>query len=316
MIAPLLVLTGANGFVGHHFIKQYKHTGTRIRALTRSHQKTNTNLHDIEWVTGDLNDPHVWDKLLEPDCLFVNLAYSQETSLYESVKATQAMVNACANMKIGRLIQCSTISVYGRTSGTPIDERTPCRPIDDYGRLKLKLDQIILESSADRIDIAILRPSAIFGVGGQALNSLCNSLITRPHILNYVRSSLFGHRRMHLVPVETVVGALQFLCESNRTFDREIFIVSEDDDPKNNFRDVEKILMTALEIRDYPVPPFPMPSLLLRGLLLTKGRSEIDTSCYYSSSKLRELGFNSPVGFLTALCAFAEQYKQSYISRP
>jgi nucleoside-diphosphate-sugar epimerase len=187
-----------------------------------------------------------------------------------------------------------------------IDENTPCCPIDDYGRQKLMIEHTLRDTPAGNTEIAILRPAAVFGVGGQALLTLRDSLAKGPRLVSYGRSSLFGRRRMHLVPVETVVAALWFLCTVAGPLDREVFIVAEDDDPFNNFRDVEKILMAALHQPGYPLPPVPLPSVVLKGMLLAKGRSEIDPCCRYSMAKLRAWGFVPPIGLATALHAYAE----------
>ncbi|WP_434782246.1 NAD-dependent epimerase/dehydratase family protein [Ferrovum myxofaciens] len=313
---PLLVVTGSNGFIGRHFIKKIHSTGIRIRALTRNKQHADTDLSTIEWVVGDINDHTTWKKLLEPDCIVVNLAYSNVTALDDALNTSRIMAQEFSKSRIRRLVHCSTLSVYGFTACGTINELTPCKPINAYGTAKLEIDNIFLESKNSGYDIAILRPSSVFGIGGQTLHSLCNTLTNRSHVLNYVRSSLFGYRRMHLVPVETVVAALQFLCESHQTFDQEIFIISEDDDSKNNFRDVEKILMTSLGVSDYPIPPITMPSALLKGLLSAKGSAEIDPSCYYSSSKLKNCGFVAPINLSTALRSFAEHYRQIHIPKP
>lgn len=303
---PPLVLTGANGFIGRHFLATCRYSDKRVRALTRSNKPLDGSEASVDWVTGDLADPSIWQRLLEPGCMVVNLAYSQVAATADAVAATKAMVEACATIGVRRLVHCSTISVFGRTAGGVIDEATPCNPIDEYGSQKLAIEEVLLGSDSRSCEVTILRPAAVFGSGGQALRSLCASLANGSRLINYGRSSLFGYRSMHLVPVETIVSALQFLANPLRSFDREIFIAAEDDDPLNNFRSVERILMTALAIRDYPLPPLPLPGAVLKLLLKARGRSEIDPYCSYSAAKLHAAGFTSPVSFAAALEAFAK----------
>lgn len=312
---PLLVLTGANGFIGRHFIRQIKSSNIRIRALTRRiPNQSDSNPHNVEWVIGDINDPGVWHKLLEPDCLVVNLAYSQVTALDDALGTSRIMAEACSKIKISRLVHCSTLSVYGKTASGTIDELTPCTPINQYGRTKLEIDNILLEND-DGYNLTILRPATVFGTGGLALQFMCDNLINKPHFLNYFRSSLFGYRRLHLVPVETVVAALQFLCESKKNISREIYILSEDEDPLNNYRDVEKIIMTYFGIPDYVIAPIPLPSILLKWLLKAKRSAEVDPNCHYSSYKLKNHGFVPPISLLAALRSFSEQYKEALLKK-
>lgn len=302
-----IVLTGASGFVGRHLQPLLLAEGKRVRALTRTPRARVEG--GVEWVVGDMGDPSVWEGLLEPGCTVVHLAYIQQRSIDHAVQAARAMVEGCAKARIHRLIHCSTISVFGRTAGGVIDEATPCNPIDDYGRQKLAIERTLLESVNNRFELAVLRPAAVFGEGGQALQALCNSLMRRPKWLNYARSSLFGQRSMHLVPVETVVAALRFLCHLERPFKSDVFIASEDQDPSNHFRSVEQLLMKALQVPDYVLPPLALPRPVLPAILRLRGRSEIDPYCTYQSAKLRGWGFVPPLALVPALQALGTRYR-------
>lgn len=298
------VVTGATGFVGRHFLKAMASV-TTIRALTRQVGEHDQAFMNIEWVSGDIRDPAVLENLLMPGCTVVNLAFSQVAAHTEAVAASQALMDACARKGVARLIHCSTISVYGRTGVGIIDERTPCNPIDAYGQQKLAIEQALLAAYDGRFDFTILRPAAVFGAGGQALTALCTSLKNGWRTANYVRSALFGYRRMHLVRVELVVAALRFLCEIQRPLRGDIFIAAEDHVPLNNFRDVELRLMEALGVPDYGLSVLPLPAVLLKTLLRVRGRSEIDPLCVYDATKLERWGFSCPPGFEDAVTAFA-----------
>lgn len=315
MESPLFVVTGANGFMGRYFVQQMHDSGFRIRALIRDQKYANTQLVNVEWVVGDITNAAIWERLLEPGCIVINLAYSQVTVLDDALRTSRMMAQAFSRAKIQRLVHCSTLAVYGHTAFGTINELTSCKPINQYGKIKLEIDRIFLESQNDGYDVAILRPSSVFGVGGQALVSLCDHLTQKSRVLNYFRTSLFGYRRLHLVPVETVVSALQFLCLVQRRFNQEIFIVSEDENPLNNFYEVEKILREVLGIPDYVIPPIFLPHTLLKGLLRVKGSAEVDPNCYYSSLKLKEWGFISCTDFLVSLRFFTTYYKQSHNQR-
>jgi nucleoside-diphosphate-sugar epimerase len=299
-----IVVTGGTGFIGRHFLADLPLESVRVRALSRNPEMAAVAHPGIEWVVGDLADPDSWKRLLEPGCTVVNLAYSSTGTIEHALASTTTMVKVCAEMKIARLVHCSTISVYGRTEGGVIDELTPCRPIDDYGRRKLEIEQAV--QSQQDFELLVLRPSAVFGSGGQGLRALCSSLKEGSRLTNYIRSSLFGSRQMHLVRVETVVAALHMLCNLQHPVDREVFIVAEDQEPHNNFRDVERLLMSALGVPDYPVAPLPIPSAVLRLMLRARGRSEVDPNCIYSASKLQEWGFTPSQGFSSAIQRFAQ----------
>jgi len=303
----LIVITGASGFIGRHFVEEMRRAsidGFRLRALTRGNVRRD-GAEGVEWVRGDLDDPSIWPRLLEPGCTVVNLAYAQVSATGKAVKAMEALVDSCAIAKVRRLIHCSTISVYGRVSGPIVDEAMECRPIDEYGQQKLAIEQALIRSVGERFELAVVRPSAVFGAGGKNLESLHENLNTGHLLVNFLRASLYGRRKMHLVPVQTVVEAIRFICDINRPVNGEIFNVSCDDDPLNNFADVERVLLRGLGAPEYPVSPLPVPKSVLKALLRWRGRNEVDVDCEYSSQKLSNWGFFPSVGLLPALEIYA-----------
>jgi nucleoside-diphosphate-sugar epimerase len=307
----LYVITGANGFIGRHLLKDFMASGHAVRALTRNASKSRVAAENVEWVVGDISDKATWERLLEPGCTVINLAYSHASVESAALEATKRMVEACANAGIARLIHCSTVSVYGRAHETLLTEASACNPLDEYGRIKLAVEQQLLGTVGGRFEVAILRPSAVFGVGGEALITLVNHLTKGNRMINYCRSSLFGRRKTHLVPVETVVAALGFLCQTKQPIDTETFIVSDDDDPFNNFRDIERVLMEELDVPPYHVAPGPLPRLFLETLMRVKGRANINTRTEYRSDKLLNRGFKKPVTLEDALRRFAARQKKT-----
>lgn len=304
-----LVLTGANGFIGRHLLNRLPSGFDRIVALTRT-PPTAGPTTGLEWVKGDMADPEVWSRMLVQGCTVVNLAYSQVAASGGAVDTAKSMVEACAQAQVARFIHCSTVSVYGRTVGGAIDEGTACNPLDGYGRQKLAVERALLDAAADRFELAVLRPAAVFGQGGQGLRSLCASLTGGSPWTSYARSCLFGHRRMHLVPVETVTAAICFLVETERPVRGDVFIVANDEDPLNNFRDVERILMEELQVPAYRLPRVALPPGLLSAVLKWRGRSEIDPIAVYQSHKLHQWGFAAPVQLEQTLRAFARQSRR------
>jgi nucleoside-diphosphate-sugar epimerase len=304
-----LVVLGGTGFVGSHFISAARAGGWDVRALTRGGRSV-SGPDGVEWVQGDIQDPSVWQKLLIPDCVVVNLVHAQHVAGPDAAAATRYMVQTCAQAGVSRLVHCSSISVYGRAAVGHVDERTPCRPVDDYGRHKLAVEQALFELGVGGMQITVLRPTAVFGAGGAALRSLAASLAQNSSLTNYLRSSLFGYRQMHLVPVSVVASALSFLCEVGRDIHGEVFIVSDDAESLNNFRDVEGLLMQALKVPAYRLPRLDVSRWLLSLMLRAKGRGEIDSTCTYSMEKLYALGFVRDGNFDSALRAYVADFSE------
>ncbi len=297
-----IVVTGGTGFIGRHLLEAAR--GRQVHALSRRSVER-AGSAGIKWTEGDLASHATWRSLLVPGSIVINLAYPAGLSDARVVDAARTMVTACAEAKVARLIHCSTVSVYGRSPGGMINELTPCNPLDDYGRRKLLIERAIREADSGECEIAILRPAAVFGDGGQNLVSLMRSLSCNQGLVRYLRASLFGRRRMHLVPVQTVVAALLFLADSRQSVAGQIFNVSDDDDSRNNYLEVERILIEALGLPERRIPVLPIPPLALKALLRVRGRSELDPYCSYCVEKLHRWGFVSPIDFDTALRTFA-----------
>lgn len=305
----LFVITGANGFIGRHLVASLVADGKRARALTRTKSRVGSNHDGVEWIVGDIADRATWDALLEKSSIVINLAYSNTLAASTAVEATAEMIEACAEARIAHLIHCSTVSVYGRAGETILTEESACNPLDDYGQVKLRLEGVVIDSVKGRFPVTIIRPSAVFGEGGEALIKLLDELARGGRFANYLRSSMFGRRKTHLVPVETVVGALRFISDMPPPARNETFIVSDDDDPFNNFRNVERVLMDELKLSPYGIPRIPLPRFLLETLMRIMGRANVNTQTEYRCDKLVGRGFVKPVILKTALRQFAENHK-------
>lgn len=308
-----IAITGASGYIGRHLIASLASSeDIRVKVLARAQsEKSGTEQwpERVEIVQGDLNDADSLQDLLEPGCTVVNLVYLWDAGEQANLEVIGNLLDACAAAGIGRLIHCSTAAVSGRVADDRITEETPCRPITEYGITKLKVEQMILATAKGRFDAAILRPTAVFGPGAEPLKKLAADLLHGSRWRNYLKSCLFGRRRMNLVHIANVVAALEYLIRREAPVGGEAFIVSDDAAPNNNFADVERYLIDSLGAPAYPLPRLPLPlgllSLLLRGL----GRNNINPHCIYSQDKLEAFGFKSPVEFEAGLADYAAWYR-------
>lgn len=305
----LYVVTGATGFIGRHLIANLVADGMRVKALTRAIPDGRSKLSAVEWVSGDFSDPVIWKQLVQENCTVINLAFSNVVASPHAIAATERMIEACAAGGARHLIHCSTVSVYGRSRETMLTEESACHPADDYGKIKLQLEQVLKEKVKDRFALTIIRPSTVFGEGGDALVQLVRDLASKNRLSSYLRSSLFGRRKTHLVPVETVVAAIRFVANMPKVSMTSTFIVSDDQEPFNNFCDVERIIRDELDRPPYPIPLIPLPRGLLEALLWVRGRANTNTQTVYRSEKLAALGFNRPMSLETALRRFAPTHK-------
>ena len=192
-----IAITGASGFIGKHIVKELLRSGTfRVKLLTRDAQQLHEfiNEADVEIIIGDLLKPESLNNFLEANCIVINLVYLWNGGEAKNITAILSLLEACRFAKIKRLIHCSTAAVSGRVSDNFITESTPCLPMTDYGIIKLKIEKVILEAAKDNFDVSIIRPTAVFGLGGKNLKKLAEDLRTKSWIINYLKSCLFGKK--------------------------------------------------------------------------------------------------------------------------
>ena len=260
-------------------------------------------------VVGDLSSHKTLRNFFVEKCMVINLVYFWDTSNNKNIKYTANLLSACKETGVSRLIHCSTAAVAGRVSENNITEVTECKPVSEYGQTKLNIEHMISKENSNTLDIAILRPTVVFGRNGKQLNKLCHELITYTRIRNYMKSSIFGFRRINLVHIDNVVSSIIFFIQYEPKIDANVFIVADDENRNNNFRYIESTLMSNLQISKYPILPLPIPLFILKLILKILKRNNINPSCNYSSEKIKSFGFKFPVNFEDGLFDYVNSYR-------
>ena len=309
--ATTISITGGTGFIGRHLINALSHfPDLELRVLARS--KADSQLlkaPNLRWFYGDLENREILREFLAPGGVLVHLAYPIDWNTTRHLSAAEELGRIAAEVGVKRIVLCSTAVVVGNAKSRRVNEDTICSPVSDYECTKLSIEQTFATLGEDAYQLAVLRPTAVLGTGGRNLFKLARDLAQGSRTVNYLRSSLFGRRRMNLVCVENVVAALVFLIRREQTKSHEVFIVSDDDDPLNNFRDIEIELMTQLGVANYPVPSLPVPRQVLSGILYLGGRSCTDPKRIYDGSRLARAGYKKISTITQSLERFATFFK-------
>jgi nucleoside-diphosphate-sugar epimerase len=297
-----LCILGASGFVGGRALAGAARD--KVRAL--AHARPLQAKAGVEIIQGDAADAAALDRLLEPDAVVLNFAYGGEPS---AERLAQALGEACARRGVRRLVHVSTCSVYGAAPGEVVDEETPCVPVTPYERAKYAVESV-LERHAARYEIAIVRPTAVFGPHGKNLETLALRVLRQSWTRRYLRACAMGRRRMHAVDVECVAAAALFLAGAPLERPAERFIVSQDEEPQNNYAAIEALFAERFGAGHYALRPLAWPSGALRAVLRLAGRSNVEPQRRYSGVKLARRGFSAPRAFTVALDEYAAWIRQ------
>ena len=306
-----LVIFGANGFLGRTLVADGAFS-LPVKAVARSiPSDANLFRSGVTWIEADLMDPSSIDPVLGVGDVVVNLAYMPSASEADNCSLIDNLIDACLRAGVGRLLHCSTAAVVGASPVARVDETTRCVPLTSYEKTKWALEQRVGHAVSRGLDTAILRPTAILGSGGQTLLSLSRSLREDRRIVSYLRACLFGARPMHLVPARDVAAALLHVAALPGALAGEVFIVSSDDDPSNNFQTVETLLAAALALKRRTLPPVFLPTGVLALLLRLRGRSETRLDRNFAHEKLRSTGFRPVDTIAAAVREFGESLRRA-----
>jgi nucleoside-diphosphate-sugar epimerase len=168
---PLVLLTGANGFVGSHVAEALLEGGYSVRCLLRPQSRPAwietlpATIHRAEY-----SDPNGLARALE-GCQAVlhfggaTKAPNRDAYFRANAGTTQVLLDAaaraCPDLRL--FLLCSSQAVLGPSETLdPLSEDAPPHPITTYGQSKLAAEQICREYQG-RFPIAILRPPAVYG---------------------------------------------------------------------------------------------------------------------------------------------------------
>ena len=302
-----LCILGASGFVGARTLRRARSSAGAGVVRILLHQRSVLERDAVEAVHGDATDVGSLERLLDPGAVVLNFAYAPDG---KGEQIAQALSAACARQRIRRLVHVSTCSVYGRTPEAVITEDAPCQPATLYERSKHAIEEILKGGAQDRYELAVLRPAAVFGPGGKNLETLARRVLTQAWPRRYLRACVMGRRSMHAVDVDCVAAAALFLASAPMSAPIEDFIVSQDDEPANDYMSLEAYFVRRFGAAAYPFPPLALPPGLFSVALRMAGRSVTDPRRCYSPAKLEQRGFRRPRRFEEALEEYAAWFER------
>jgi dihydroflavonol-4-reductase len=183
-----ILITGGTGFIGsrlalaalgagHDLVVAGQLNSDAERA--RAQEIASAGVH-IE--QGSLQDPIYARRVTQGCQIVIHLAAAQheanvpdEYFFDVNVKGTQVLLEASQSAGVRRFVYGSTIGVYGESDGQLLDEDTAPRPVNVYGRSKLRAEQVV-NSFGRSLDTSIVRISETYGPGDFRLLKLFRGL--------------------------------------------------------------------------------------------------------------------------------------------
>jgi UDP-N-acetyl-alpha-D-quinovosamine dehydrogenase len=171
----MILVTGANGFVGRALHHQLLQRNVPVRAVSRGSVPGCVPIGVIDEATD-------WTRMLVGVDAIVHLAArvhvmhdTADNPLQEFRKANvHAMMNLArqaAAAGVRRFVLVSSIKVNGEQTepGKPFRPDDPPQPMDPYGVSKLEAERALLDlARASGMEVAIVRPPLVYGPGVKA----------------------------------------------------------------------------------------------------------------------------------------------------
>ncbi len=180
MSKPLILLTGATGFLGSYILQELIEQGYTVRALRRTPKALpwipESILRQADWKEGDVLDVVSLEEALSGVDAVIHAAAvvsfhpSERKRMYQvNGEGTANMVNMALEAGVRRFIHISSVAALGRTeneSTVSEESKWEDNPIQThYARSKFKAELHAWRGMAEGLEGLILNPSTILGYG-------------------------------------------------------------------------------------------------------------------------------------------------------
>lgn len=147
-----ILLTGADGFTGFHFIKKCQDLNINVISL----KSDLLNLNDLETEIKHLNIDYV------VHLAGISFVANKDVDIFNSVNVlgTRNLLSALKNMnkRPSKILLASTANIYKSIQSGLIKESDVIDPINPYAKSKLKMEQMAIELFGKFFTFIIVRP--------------------------------------------------------------------------------------------------------------------------------------------------------------
>lgn len=221
----MVLITGATGFIGKNLAPALiRHVPVRILARRTSNLSHYARFGNIQRAIGDLErNEGLAEALRGVDTVVHCAARTIGRDFWEyyntNTLGTLHLVQAMRHTGTRRILLLSSHAACGPTrTRTIIDERTPPRPVSQYGRSKALAEHIIRNSG---LDFIILRPVAVYGPHDM-------DMLKYIRLLNAGISPVvgFGDKYVNLIYIHDLVRLITTMV-SMGTFTRKTYFIHD-----------------------------------------------------------------------------------------
>lgn len=241
---PLILVTGANGFVGKALIKSLCQTGYHVRATVRSKaavahllayqerlQLKNLSIYNI----GELSYQTDWSSALNQVDTVIHCAARahvlRETSINPletfrnmNTHVTARLARQACDLNVRRFIFLSSVGVLGWSSGTtPFTDASLPNPQVPYAQSKWEAEQA-LHALPNTMDKVIIRLPLVYGIGVKGNFGVLVNLIG--HYIPMPFGAVKNKRQF--IGIDNVIDFIMVCLKPNTTINNTFLIADKE----------------------------------------------------------------------------------------
>ncbi|HXV92674.1 MAG TPA: NAD-dependent epimerase/dehydratase family protein [Pseudonocardia sp.] len=168
-MAPVLLVTGATGYLGSALSGLLVARGLPVRVLVRDPARAEGVLPPgVEVVRGELVEPAALERAVRGcDGVFHvagSVGHSAEETRRANVDGTRALLAAARAAGVPRFVYTSTSAAVMDSTGLVAEEPAgPPALTDPYSASKAAAERLVLAAAADGLDAVVVNPVSIYG---------------------------------------------------------------------------------------------------------------------------------------------------------
>jgi UDP-glucose 4-epimerase len=164
---PIILVTGAGGFIGSWVTDTlYRAGATQVRPGVRCPDGFRLKHLPIKPVYCDVLDTRSIDAAVAGVDVIINCV-RDHTGSGATVEGTRRILECATRNGVKRLIQVSSVAVYGDAQGLVTEETLPVSHINQYGAEKRAAEELCRAAAGPDLHVAVLRPSLVYGPFGE-----------------------------------------------------------------------------------------------------------------------------------------------------
>lgn len=324
-----VLVTGGTGFTGSHLVKRLISEGHTVTVLDNQKGR----FHDeLEKLGAQINIGSVTDKELVTGLVkgrdvvhhlaaaFRRIDLPKEAYWDVNVNGTRHLLEAACQYGVKKFIYCSTCGVHGNVKNPPAPETAPITPADYYQYTKYEGEKVAQEFMKQGMDIAILRPAAIYGPGDPERWGMLFRQVAKGRFFMLGD----GHVTYHPLYIDNLVDAFMLAMQKEESSGQTYLIADEHyyaiKDIVQVIADVLKIKVKVIHLPYWPAWVAAVGTEAVSGVLKVQPplfRRRIDwfkqNRAFDISKAKRELGYAPKVDLFTGLSRTAEWYKVEHV---